>query len=73
MHLLFLDETGKPDEATFGVGGVCVGAGDWEVLRDRWQALCETSRHGGDRGGGLRDLPGARQGAEPPPGKLFTA
>ncbi|MEJ7783753.1 MAG: hypothetical protein WKF96_03045 [Solirubrobacteraceae bacterium] len=44
MHLLFLDESGKPDDKTFAVGGVCVEAGDWNVLRQRWQgALAEHS------------------------------
>ena len=43
MHLLFLDESGKPDEKTFAVGGVCVEAGDWDVLRQRWQAALASA------------------------------
>lgn len=37
VHLLFIDETGRPDERTFGVGGVVIEAAQWSLLRDRWQ------------------------------------
>jgi len=37
VHLLFLDESGKPEERTFAVGGVAVRADDWHVLRERFR------------------------------------
>ncbi len=44
MHLLFLDESGKPDARVFAVGGFAVRADEWQVLRDRWQSALE--KHG---------------------------
>ena len=42
MHLLFVDESGQPDEKTFAVGGVVVRADDWSVVRAAWgRALAE--------------------------------
>ena len=41
MHLLFLDESGKPDARVFAVGGFAVRADEWQVLRDRWQAALD--------------------------------
>jgi len=35
MYLLFVDESGKPDERAFAVGGVAVRADEWGLLRDR--------------------------------------
>ena len=44
MHLLFVDESGKPDERTFAIGGVVVAAREWQVLQQRWDvALKEHS------------------------------
>ena len=44
MHLLFVDESGRPDDKTFAVGGAVVRADDWSVVRDRWQqALAQHS------------------------------
>lgn len=43
MHLLFLDETGKPSDASFAVGGVAVRADEWPVLRDRWNTALATA------------------------------
>ena len=37
MHLLFLDESGKPDEALFAVGDVAIRADEWDLLRQRWE------------------------------------
>jgi hypothetical protein len=37
VHLLFLDESGKPDEAMFAVGGVAIRADEWDPLRRRWE------------------------------------
>lgn len=39
---MFVDESGRPDEKTFAVGGVVVEADKWGVLRDRWQQALET-------------------------------
>jgi hypothetical protein len=38
VHLLFLDESGKPSDRAFAVGGVAVRADRWAELRDRWNA-----------------------------------
>lgn len=38
MHILFLDESGKPDAKVFAVGGIAVRADRWGELRDRWDA-----------------------------------
>lgn len=37
MYLLFVDETGKPDERTFALGGVAVRMDEWHLLRARWR------------------------------------
>lgn len=42
MYLLFVDESGKPDERTFAVGGVAVRADEWGLLRDRWLAALDA-------------------------------
>ncbi len=39
MHLLFLDESGAPDQPLFGLGGVAIPADRWVTLRARWMAL----------------------------------
>ncbi len=39
MYLLFLDESGKPADRAFAIGGVAVRADEWHGLRDRWQAV----------------------------------
>src|SRR5256885_6213738 len=42
VHLLFVDESGRPEDKTFAVGGIVVRADEWSVVRDRWQqALAE--------------------------------
>jgi hypothetical protein len=39
MHLLFLDESGKPDQGgLFAVGGIVVADADWPELRDLWHS-----------------------------------
>lgn len=38
VHLLFLDESGKPSDKLFAVGGVAVRADEWDELRAQWQA-----------------------------------
>jgi hypothetical protein len=37
VHILFLDESGKPSDRTFAVGGVAVAADRWADLRARWE------------------------------------
>ena len=41
MHLLFLDESGKPGDRTFALGGVAVRADRWHELRECWRVACE--------------------------------
>lgn len=41
MHLLFLDESGTPDEGIFALGGVIVRADDWPEIRSRWDLCME--------------------------------
>ena len=44
VHILFLDESGRPDGQVFAVGGIAVRADRWGELRDRWaSALSEHS------------------------------
>ena len=63
MHLLFVDESGKPDERTFAVGGVVIAAPDWHVLQKRWDgALAE---HGWPREKEIK-WHGTRTGEVPP-------
>jgi len=59
MHLLFLDESGKPDEKRFALGGVAIRADEWRVVRDRlvhaasaagWPLERELKWHGIRRG-----------------------
>lgn len=44
MYLLFLDESGKPDDRSFALGGIAVRAERWHELRDIWQST--LSAHG---------------------------
>jgi hypothetical protein len=37
VHILFLDESGRPGDKTFAVGGVAVAADCWAELRVRWE------------------------------------
>ncbi len=36
MYLLFLDDSGTPEDQVFALGGFVVKAEDWHVLRQRW-------------------------------------
>ena len=49
MHILFLDESGKPADKTFAVGGVAIAANDWAELRARWEAALAAHRWPYDR------------------------
>ena len=42
MYLLFVDESGKPEERMFAVGGVAIRADEWGILRDRWLAAMQA-------------------------------
>lgn len=44
MHLLFLDESGKPSDRTFALGGVAIRGDRWSELRDLWRAAGD--KHG---------------------------
>ncbi len=43
MHLLFLDESGKPGDRLFAVGGAAIRAADWHGLRDLWEATLDEA------------------------------
>ncbi len=50
MHLLFLDESGKPDQGgLFALGGIAIRDADWPELRDLWQATLREHRWPLDR------------------------
>lgn len=42
MYLLFLDESGLPDEDIFAMGGVAVRADEWAELKSRWASCLEN-------------------------------
>jgi hypothetical protein len=43
MHLLFLDESGKPDQGgLFALGGIAVRDRDWPALKERWQTALRS-------------------------------
>ncbi|MGE3413933.1 MAG: DUF3800 domain-containing protein, partial [Dehalococcoidia bacterium] len=44
MYLLFLDESGNPDDRSFALGGIAVRAERWHELREIWQST--LSAHG---------------------------
>src|SRR4051794_36918858 len=44
MHILFLDESGKPTDRAFAVGGVAVAADRWAELRARWEEALEVHK-----------------------------
>jgi hypothetical protein len=48
--LLFVDESGKPDQGgLFAVGGIVVAESDWPELRDLWQSTLRQARWPLDR------------------------
>jgi hypothetical protein len=63
MYLLFLDESGAPDEDVFAVGGVLVRADRWPELLGRWNGCLEVQHWPLDREVKWSD---ARNGALPP-------
>jgi len=55
MYLLFLDESGRPEDKSFVLGGIAVRADEWRIVRDRlvdavtragWPADRELKWHG---------------------------
>jgi Protein of unknown function (DUF3800) len=44
MQLLFVDESGTPDDAVFALGGIAVDGDRWTELRDLWAAALATHR-----------------------------
>jgi len=44
VYLLFVDESGRPDERSFAVGGVAVRADEWDLLRQSWRSALEAHR-----------------------------
>ena len=49
VHILFLDESGKPSDRTFAVGGVAVAADRWTELRERWGSALAAHAWPADR------------------------
>jgi hypothetical protein len=64
VHILFLDESGKPSDRTFAVGGIAVAADCWAELRARWEAALTAHRYPLDREAKWH---GIRTGDVPPP------
>jgi hypothetical protein len=64
VHLLFLDESGKPSDRLFAVGGVAVRADEWDALRAAWEAALTAGGWPLDREAKWH---GIRTGAVPPP------
>ena len=44
MQFLFVDESGKPSDRKFAIGGVAVHAHQWTMFRERWQAMLARHR-----------------------------
>lgn len=63
MHVLFLDESGKPDEKVFALGGVAIRADDWRLTRDRLAAALSEQGWPADR---ELKWHGCRTGTVPP-------
>ena len=72
MYILFLDESGKPGDRAFAVGGVTVAADRWAELRQLWESALKTHRWPIDR---ETKWHGIRTGEVPPAlaDDLFTA
>ena len=49
MYILFLDESGRPDDRVFAVGGIAIRADLWHELRDRWSAALADGGWPADR------------------------
>lgn len=49
MYLLFLDESGLPDDEIFALGGIAVRADRWAELKSRWDGCLESHGWPDDR------------------------
>jgi Protein of unknown function (DUF3800) len=49
VQLLFVDESGTPDEPVFALGGIAVDGGRWSELRDLWARALAAHRWPRDR------------------------
>lgn len=63
MHLLFLDESGKPADKMFAVGGVALRATDWPRARQAWNDALATASWPADK---EVKFHGTRTGEVPP-------
>src|ERR1700723_2667761 len=63
MYLLFVDESGKPDERTFAVGGVAVRADEWHMLCAHWLSALQAHSWPADK---EVEWHGTRTGEVPP-------
>ena len=72
MHLLFVDESGKPSDAVFAIGGVAVEGARWHELASGWSRA--LSAHGWPEDREIK-WHGIRTGEVPPAlaDALFTA
>lgn len=43
MYLLFLDESGTPEDKCFVLGGVTIRADQWNAIHDQWQAAVSAA------------------------------
>ncbi|MCO5316694.1 MAG: DUF3800 domain-containing protein [Solirubrobacterales bacterium] len=43
MYLLFLDESGKPEDGVFALGGVAIRADRWREVKERWELCLDQS------------------------------
>lgn len=43
VYILFLDESGKPEDRSFAVGGIAVRASDWGALRVGWDESLQAA------------------------------
>lgn len=64
MYFLFVDESGRPDEKSFAIGGVAVRADEWADFRARWLGVLARHSWPVEREIKWHSI---RQGAIPPP------
>jgi hypothetical protein len=63
VYLLFLDESGRPSDKLFAVGGLAVRADQWDELRAHWEAALQAHGWPHDREAKWH---GIRTGVVPP-------
>lgn len=42
VHLLFVDESGRPSDTVFAIGGIAIDGGRWHELRSSWSEVLST-------------------------------